>query len=242
MEMYARGKGHIDLAQLLGIERSHSLALGGSANSRIIRTTVKDSYTTTEPTLYVLGMTFISRNEIPILKPTDVENYIDDMSFEGRWTNPQNQFFEKLWEDHWTVKDTDAYVDLMHKAELYSLLDRTEDLMYRFLSLIADLRSRNHNCIIFNQADQSTTEPISNNQILLEAPKLKFLKEVKNFVHSLSWTAVQWQHSQGVPSTVPNNVVRKYGNTPDEMKHRLPGHHQKLNEYLINYLKDNKII
>ncbi len=243
MKLYAAGKGHVDLAKGLGIDHSESLALDGSANSRIIRTTIKDSYQKTEPTLYVLGMTFVSRNEIPILKVDGVtDEYINDLSFEGRWTNPQNQFFKNRWEHHWTEKDTDRYVELIQKTEVYSSLDRTEDLMYRFLALISNLNTRGHQVLIFNQADTKLTTPLTKNKILADAPKLELLKQVKNFVHGLTWTAVQWQHEQGVGATKPGNLINKYGETPDQMKHRLPGQHQKLNDYLINYIRDNKII
>ena len=88
-QVYANGNGHIDLARRLGIVGHHnipqavSLGIGGSANSRILRTTLKHSYITQVPTLYVLGLTFISRLELPICNP--------DNEFEGRWANPQNQ-------------------------------------------------------------------------------------------------------------------------------------------------------
>ena len=247
MEVYTLGKGHTDLAQRLGIDKAESLALGGSANSRIIRTTLKDSYTATEPTLYVLGMTFVARNEIPILKvdltkPGASDDYLRDLSLEGRWTNPQSQMFKKYWEHHWTQQDTDRYVELMRKAEAYSSLDRTEDLMYRFLSMISDLQSRGHDAVIYNQADITFTDPLQKGQILSDAPKLKLFKSSKNFVHGLVWTAIQWQHSQGVASTTPNNLINRNNETPEEMKHRKPGEHQKLNEYLTAYIKDNKII
>ena len=84
MEVYAQGNGHVDLGQRLGINKCHSMAIGGSPNSRLIRTTLKHSYAAQEPTFYVLGVGFISRWEVAILNA-------DDDSFEGRWTNPQNQ-------------------------------------------------------------------------------------------------------------------------------------------------------
>ena len=68
MDVYASGNGHVDLASRLNIPTMESIAQSGCNNSRIIRTTLKDSYLTTEPTLYVLGVTFISRSEAPILK------------------------------------------------------------------------------------------------------------------------------------------------------------------------------
>ena len=59
MELYAIGKGHDDLAMQLQLNNPVSLAIGGSANSRILRTTLKHSYTA-PPTFYVLVMTLLT--------------------------------------------------------------------------------------------------------------------------------------------------------------------------------------
>lgn len=240
MEVYANGSGHVDLGARLGIGNCTSLAVGGSANSRIIRTTIKDSYTANEPTLYILGMTFVSRGEIPILQATETDE-LKDQSFEGRWTNPQNQLCIDRWEHFWTAKDTDAYVDMMHKVECYSILDRIEDLMYRYMSLINDLNSRGHQVLIYNQADDNITSP-RGTKILADAVKLQLLRTVKNFVHGLTWESIRWQHAQGVKAISPSNVISKYGETPEDMKHRMPGDHAQLNGYLVNYLIDNELI
>ena len=243
MESYASGNGHVDLAQQLGIEKVESLAIGGSANNRIIRTTLKDSYITTEPTVYVIGMTFVLRTEIPILKLVGVHTEFDDNTFEGRWTNPQNQYFVKDWLHFWKESDTDTFVNLWFKSNTHGLLDQVEDLMYRFLSFIGDLTRRGHGVLIFNQADLALTADRPNEKKFLDVEKIKLLKETKNFVHGLSWAAIPWQHEQGVPSTVyREGMVFKYGAPPENVKHRQPGAHQKLNEYLINYINEYKIL
>ena len=144
MESYAVGQGHVDLAQQLGLDYPVSLAIGGSANSRILRTTLKHSYTA-PPTFYVLGMTFLSRLEIPICEQLN--------DFEGRWVNPQNQEFKSRWQHDWTQADSDQFVETKLKSEVFSILDRIEDLMYRMLSAIADLQSRGHRVLMFQQAD-----------------------------------------------------------------------------------------
>ena len=149
-ETWAAGYGPEDLASQLGIPKSCSLAKGGSANSRILRTTLKHSYQTDQPTLYLLGMTFVSRWELPILREDN-----EDESFEGRWTNPQNQEFSDRWEHFWNKQKTLDFVDFKLMVETYSLLDRTEDLMYRILSTIADLQSRGHQVLVYQQADDS---------------------------------------------------------------------------------------
>ena len=161
MDGYAKGGGHIDLAQRLGIANSASLAIGGSANSRILRTTLKHSYQATEPTLYVLGMTFVSRSELPILT-VEHEN-----TFEGRWCNPQNQEFSDRYEHFWNRSMSEQFVDITLKTEVYSLLDRLEHLQFQILAAISDLRSRGHAVLVFQQSDDSYHD-------LLAHPKLQY--------------------------------------------------------------------
>jgi hypothetical protein len=214
MEAYASGQGHEDLAAKLNIATAESLAIGGSANSRILRTTLKHSYQSDCPTVYVLGMTFLSRLEIPIL-----ENQSD---FEGRWTNPQNQKFKQHWQYGWTEQETQQFVDIKLKSEIYSILDRIEDLMYRMLSVVSDLRSRGHQVLMYQQADNLY-------QDLLEHPRLKLFKTVANIVDGYAWRAVPWQLTHGVPP-MPG------GRAPIEIRHPAPGYHDKLNEFLVDYM------
>ena len=227
MNTYAIGNGHIDLAHKLDINTAIDLSQSGCANGRILRTTLKDSYLN-EPSLYVLGMTFISRSEAPILNLQDKEN--EETSFEGRWTNPQNQIFENRWMDHWRQKDTDDFVNLKLKEEAFSLIDRTEDLMIRMCALIDSLRSRRHRVIIFQQADDSYHH-------FLSTPKLSLFKKYGEFVDSFGWCSIHWQHKQGV-QPIKNHPISKYGKTPDEMVHREPGEHELLNEYLVGHYRN----
>jgi hypothetical protein len=222
MEVYALGHGQDDLGRRLDIKNCSSLAIGGSANSRIIRTTLKHSYQTKFPTFYILGMTFLSRNEIPILNP--------DNEFEGSWTNPQNQQFSNRWQQHWTQKDTDLYVELKLKAEWSSISDRLEDLMYRILSMGSDLQSRGHRVLVFQQADDIY-------QQFLTESKFNLFKETTWIVDGYKWCSIPWQHSKGVPlsksslSTVPKNIC-----------HRHPQHYSVLNSFLEDYIKQNQIL
>ena len=218
MEAYAHGSGHQDLAKRLNISQADSLAIGGSANSRIIRTTLKHSYQSNQPTLYIMGMTFLSRLEIPIL-----ENQLD---FEGRWTNPQNQQFVKDWQYGWTQKETDQFVDIKCKSEIYSILDRTEDLMYKMLSTVADLHSRGHQVLMYQQADDLYLN-------LLDNPRLSFFKNIPNIIDGYAWRAIPWQLQQGVP---PMNYYSIHNHVPDNIRHPSPGQHQILNEFLVDYI------
>ena len=223
-EVYASGNGHVDLAERLGIEHSRSLGIGGSANSRIIRTTLKHSYQTNRPTFYVVGMTFLSRLELPIL-----ERQLD---FEGRWTNPQNQKFSKDWQYGWTQVETDQFVDIKLKSEVYSILDRTEDLMYRILSMIADLKSRGHNVLVYQQADDLYHQ-------YLDHPRLEFFKTTPNIIDGYAWRSVAWQFEHGVPS-MQYSMAKHH--VPPEMLHPARGHHETLNKFLVDYVDQHSLL
>jgi hypothetical protein len=221
MEVYAAGHGQDDLGSRLNIKHSSSLAIGGSANSRIIRTTLKHSYLTTVPTFYAIGATFLSRNEIAILTR-------DDNAFEGTWTNPQNQQFKDRWIPTWTQRDTEKYVELKLKSDMFSTIDRLEDLQYRWLSLIESLRSRGHGCVIYQQSDDLHLE-------YMDDPRMKFFNLYPEIVNGYRWRAIAWQYHQGIPPAYQSGV-------PDEMKHPATGHHQLVNEYLADYIKQQQLI
>lgn len=228
MESYAVGNGHVDLAKKLNligkfnIPQASTLAIGGSANSRILRTTLKHSYTA-PPTLYVLGMTFVSRLEIPICNP---EN-----EFEGRWINPQNQEFKSRWQLGWAQSDSDQFVENKLKSEVFSILDRTEDLMYRMLATISDLKSRGHRVLMFQQADNLYQE-------YLDDPRLQLFKQPE-IVNGFSWRAIAWQAQQGV---IPKTYPPGRPHVPPDMTHPEIGHHALINEYLTNYIQEYKIL
>ena len=230
MESYAFGQGHLDLAQRLGIEKepgvanAASLAIGGSANSRILRTTQKHSHNPGASTLYVIGMTFVSRLEIPILDDTD--------QFEGRWSNPQNQQFRNRWSPHWRQANSDQFVELKLKWETDSILDRTEDLMYHMLAVINDVWQRGHRVLVFQQADNSYQE-------LLEHPRLRLFKNIPNIIDGFCWKSIAYQHSQGVQPTI---YAPGHPYVPPDMVHPAPGHHDILNSFLTDYIHEYKIL
>jgi hypothetical protein len=225
MEAYAQGNGHVDLGQRLGINKCHSMAIGGSPNSRLIRTTLKHSYAAQEPTIYVLGVGFISRWEVAILNA-------DDDSFEGRWTNPQNQDYKNLWQREWGKKETEKLIELKLNADMWSILDRFEDLMYNLLSLIDSLHARGHGILMYQQADNCYHD-------WLDHPKMSRLKNNSVFIDGLAWRAVQWQLNNGVP---PMKYAMEIYHVPDDMRHPQSGCHDLLNTFLVNYIKNNKLI
>ena len=223
MDTYCQGLGHVDLAHKLGVGNAYKLAVSGCANPRIIRSTLKHSYATDNPTLYMLGITFMSRWELPINSKNDER--------EGRWVNPQAQEPADQWQFNWTTTDTDTFKELQFKSVALAEEDQLEDLMYRLLSMLHDLRSRGHNAVIYNQADASIP-------MVLDNPKFQLLKNDVSFVQGLEWLAVPWQQAQGAPvMTYPPDRE-----PPLEFRHIAPGKHQYLNTYLTNYIQEHKIL
>jgi hypothetical protein len=224
MHKYASGLGHVNLKIKLGIESAQSISISGSANSRILRTTLKHSYSAKKPTFYVLGMTFVSRLELPICAQENV--------FEGRWCNPQNQEFKSRWQLHWTDQDSEQFVETKLKSEVYSIVDRTEDLMYRMLSVINDLKSRGHQVLMYQQADNLY-------QPHLNDPKLALLNSCPEIVHGFDWRATAYQAEQGV---LGSKYPAGSPYVPPDMTHPEQGHHEVLNTYLTNYINEHKIL
>lgn len=226
MEAYTIGQGHLHLAKQLNIPAATSLAINGSANSRIIRTTLKHSYQATVPTFYLLGMTFLSRLELPIL------NQDFTPEFEGTWTNPQNQKFRDRWISHWTDKDTEQWVELKLKSEICSIADRLEDLMYRMLSLQASLESRGHRVLMYQQADNIYQE-------FLDQPRLSLLQNNVSIKDGFAWRAIAWQHMHEVAKQVYSNDSQY---VPPDMTHPRPGHHLMINTHLTHYINECKLL
>lgn len=221
MKAYEIGNGHVDLANKLNITKSVSLAKPGSCNSRIIRTTLKDSYLTVENTLYIVGLTFLSRTELPIADTADV--------FEGKWVSIQNKFNPAhRYNNRWTQDDAEKFIEIKLKAELYSIDDYLEQLMYQVLSMVNDLISRGHQIIVFcNPADSYDDR--------LDDPRFTKLHECVNIVDGLKWKAIPWQATQGV-NFDPND-----SGLPFDIRHPVPGEHDPLNKFLIEYMNKNEI-
>ena len=168
-------------------------------------------------------MTFLSRLEIPICEP---EN-----DFEGRWVNPQNQEFSSRWQHDWTRKETDEFVQLKLRSEVYSILDRTEDLMYRMLGAIADLQSRGHRVLMYQQADNLYQDYLTDSRLQhFQRPEI---------IGGFEWRAIAWQYKQGVrPKTYPFGSP----NVPPDMTHPQIGQHDLINNYLTNYIQEHKLL
>jgi hypothetical protein len=217
---YAHGNGHIDLATMLKINNTASLAKSDSSNDRIIRTTLKDSYSTAQPTLYIIGLSFLGRMELPVQQIPD--------QFEGRWFSFQNSENKKFLKDIvLSLSEFESVLAIKHKAEAESIEDRLEDLMYKLLAMVDSLQSRGHTAIVFNTADDLIVP-------YLAMEKFKLLQN-SAVIQGLAWKSVDYQFKNGVQTS----RYDQQNNTPDNMKHPDPGAHRVLNDFLLAYLKSN---
>lgn len=218
---YAHGNGHQDLANQLKINNVASLAKSDSSNDRIIRTTLKDSYDTADPTLYIIGLSFLGRMELPVQHLTN--------AFEGRWFSFQNSENKKFLRDI-ILSDNEfqSMLDIKHKAEAESIEDRLEDLMYKLLSLVSSLQFRGHSAIVFSTADDLIAP-------YLLIKKFKLLQLNTAFIQGLTWKSVDYQFKNDVTSS----RYDQQNNTPECMKHPDPGAHCVLNNFLAAYIKSN---
>jgi hypothetical protein len=228
-EVWAGGPGPTELARSLELSSATSIALGGSNNSRILRTTLKHSYSNDIKSLYAVGLTFLNRWELPVAEATA------DRVFEGRWINPQSQQWAGVQLIHgWTSEDTETFKNLQFKASAFSEHENLEDLMYRCVAVASDLHRRGHKVVFWNNCEEIISWAVKENP-----NRFQILKNNPLFVDGLVWTAIPWQHSQGA---IPSQYEPGATPPPDHLKHILPEDYQHLNGYLTQWINDNKIL
>jgi hypothetical protein len=221
--MYSYSQGGLsDLSQQLGINSTENLAVTGSCNSRIIRTTLRDSYQTSGPTLYIIGITYLSRHELPLLygRPET----------DGKWQSINNNFVERDDCDlHFTYKDIKDYCALWDKFSVLGIEDLAVNLQYQLLSLCDSLQYQGHRCVIFNTAESVL-------DWIIDKPAFDLLKSKKQLVQGLRWKSIPWQFEQG--ATWP----KEDEHLPAGARHVAPGQHQWLNEFLVDYINQHGIL
>ena len=218
MQGYAHGKGHVDLAQQLGIVHAHSLSLSDSSNARIFRTIHADSLQNKESTLYVIGLTFLGRWDMPLNQ--------DPVHQEGRWTSFQNHHsINDITSTLRTPDEFSTLIDIKIKTEKFSIPDRIWDLALTLRTVIDSLKQRGHGCVIFNTAEDLILPWLGDAEI-------KSLLEVPEIVNGLKWLSVPYQFDHGVAPSRFDHA----NELPTHHKHTNPGEHHVLNDFLVDYI------
>lgn len=216
---YALGKGHQDLAKSLNIKQVDDLSKCGATNDRIFRTTIRDSLHTDIPTLYLLGLTFLSRTEYPI------DFLISDP--DGPWFSMQNSVPNLPAHPNQIITDRDM-------QDLYRIKQKMfiqggywyfDNFCLHLISLINDLKSRGHRCLVFMNAEMQHLDWIDDE-------RFKMLFNYSEIIEGLKWLAIPWQHQFGVPGQQDDRV-------PPDIQHRVSGEHGLLNSFILEYLKNH---
>jgi hypothetical protein len=220
MAYYHRGGGTEQLAEKINIKQTYSLAENSVCNSRILRTTLKDLYSATVPSLYIVGITFVHRYELTVLK-----NKCDDgywQSFNGHTTHNVKDCHDLV-----TLEDLNAYSrawnSIIYDKELF------DDLIYRVCSLVDAAKSQGHKILVFNTAEHLVD--------FVDFSKYKFLKNKKEIIEHLYWRSIPWQLEQGADFPEEDSDIY-----PENCRHVRPGDHKWLNNFLLNYIKQHKIL
>ena len=227
MNLYAQGNGHIELASLLGIKESTTIAKPGQCNDRIIRTTIQDMYCTNQKTLYVLGLTFLMRFDLPLNQHCDV--------IDGHWITLHEDLIPKqknLWFPNIEQNQLLPYLHLHHRWILtHENMCRSvvKDLIGRLATLVAAARSLGHRMLIFRTVESPVW-------IGLQDQDLKIFTARPEMIQDLAWCSIPWQIKQGAKS--PDSDA----NIPRDFRHILPGEHRFLNDFLFDYIKCNEIL
>lgn len=222
MNYYARGQGHQDLADRLGIEQCVNLAKNSVCNQRILRTTCQDLYAAQSPTLYVIGITMLSRFELPIVSQPD--------SVDGHWKS-FNGFPVTCQDPAWYPE---AQADLLTQyTDLYlrffNARDCLEDLMYQIMNLISTAHARGHRVLIFNTAEHSV-------HYWIQQPQFDLLRSTPVIIDGLTWSSIVWQFEQGAGYPPEDECY------PWDCRHVAPGDHAHLNDFLVDYIHTHRIL
>jgi len=220
MAYHHKGGGTLDLANKLNITSFNSLAKNSVCNNRILRTTLRDLYSTTVPTLYIIGITFVHRYELTVL---------DNPGIDGRWQsfNGTHNSMNPEYHDQVSLKDLEnfsrAWNNIIYDIELF------EDLTFRLMSIVDAANRLGHKILVFNTAEHLA-------DYFIEDSKFDILKTKIELIQGLKWKSIPWQFEQGAKWPQEDEVY------PENCRHVQPGDHAWLNKFLIKYIDQYKIL
>lgn len=221
MNLYAQGNGHTELASLLGIKHATTIAKPGQCNDRIIRTTIQDMYGADQKTLYVLGLTFLMRFDLPLNQHCD--------EIDGHWITLHEDLIPRqknLWFPNIEQNQLLTYLHLHHRWILtHENMCRSvvKDLVGRLATLVAAARSLGHRMLIFRTVES----PVWTG---LQDQDLKIFVTGPEMIDDLIWCSIPWQISQGAKWPDDDAAV------PKDFRHVQPGDHGFLNSFLSDYV------
>ena len=218
---YANGGGHHDLANQLGIKFVNDISKAGNSNQAIIRTTLTDCLAETQPTLYVVGISFDARIEIPVC-------YNDNQ--QDQWITVTGLDFnnEPITVDKHTIMD---YIDSRQKIYGTALFDQVYWLFMRFAMLIDSVKQNGHCIVVFNTAESKVQDCFQRHG---EDRFGIFKKYSAEIIDNLKWLSIPWQITQGAA------YVNSDEHLPPDCRHIAPGEHRYLNNFLFDHINKHR--
>ena len=216
---YTAGMGGHDLAEKLGINKENicDLSEPGSSNSRIIRTTLEDCHNNNS-SLYVIGITFIHRYELPILKEQQFQQI-------NRHINDVGDLNDGI-----TIHDIEKFHKLKTKFEINADKLMLIDTLYAYTSMIDSLLNNGHKVVLFN-----TAEIIF--KYFTDDKDLEYINRYNKYiVEKFNWYSNQYQLDKG--AMIDETDLHR-NHIPDICKHIKQGEHKYLNEFLYDYINSN---
>lgn len=216
MWYYHCGGGSQDLCSKLSLSTHHNLAEPGECNNSIIREVLRDSYQN-QPTFYVLGLTFVSRTELPLGSSTSLWRSTSN-------SRPPTMHYK------WSVDDDTAYSKLWQKAMVFGVNAVLEDLWLKLLCLIDSLTMRGHRVLIFNTAEYMIDYQDESQSIF------SMIESRREIIDALRWKSIQWQSQQGA------RFLKEDANLNPRVRHIAPGEHKYLNGFLVGYIQQHSLL
>lgn len=232
MHYYSEGGGLQDLAQSLSIEHTKNLSLTGASNQRIIRTTLDDCYSNDIPTIYIIGVTFVNRFELPILEGLERnfnhDNYKDRfLSINQEWTIPEGTKINEML----SMDDILQFRKLKTMFEMDAEVDIVVNLIQSYTSMIDSLIRHGNTVILFNTAEIAFKKYQHLN-------KLQYTRNYKQIIDYFNWFANEYQFNKGA-KPLEEDLKKDF---PDPMiRHIDYGEHKYINEFLIRYGLNNNL-
>ena len=231
---YTQGHGHHDLANSLNIPECFDLSVAGSSNQRIIRTTLQDCYQTKTPTLYIIGITFLYRFELPVLvkeeEEEEKEDIIDNSKYQSFNFTHDCNYYNNL-DAGITINDINTFKKLLFKFISFAEEEQVIALYNSIVATIDSIIANGHTAVVFNTGELIFKRYANHT-------KLKHIKKYKQIIESFNWLSNRYQFDNGAKCDTNDENL----NIHQECKHVASGQNKHLNKYLINYINTNNII
>lgn len=209
------------LAQRLGYDETVSLAVSGSSNARIFRTTLE--YLTLNPDVdfVVIALTFYNRFEAPWASPRPIE---------GRWVSySHNGVTNRESDEHLVYErpEIKRYIDDRYRYDLG--VEYIDALLADLIFFTGWLDAQGYKYCIINPCERLYAD----DKGMFDTAKMRWIRENPKIVDIENFIANKWMHEQGAvcpeDETNLDPMYRHYGNDGFTM----------LNEFMYNYITKN---